>query len=296
MSRVEELLQQLHRRAPRGRGGGSGRVPPRGLRRRARRACGADRPLPRAGTGEGRLTREAFERFRADPRWQALAERILAPTLEELRAEAELSKREVADALAQRSRRRRPRAGGEGPLPRARDRPARPSADRDAGLEHRWPGCSASQLSDCERSSSPLARELPEAAKPRAPSLARNIHRRRRPLGARASGPRSRQTTRSTRRSSGTERKPRPAGAARRRCQIWRADCALPFMNKRRLVISDHAAERFHSRVRPTLDPAAASAELSRLAALASLWPSLRCGSRSASVRRLRGISWSATS
>lgn len=39
-------------------------------------------------------------------------------------------------------------------------------------------------------------------------------------------------------------------------------------MKREDLMISKHAAERFHSRVRPTLDPDTASAELSRLANL----------------------------
>lgn len=39
-------------------------------------------------------------------------------------------------------------------------------------------------------------------------------------------------------------------------------------MERQDLVISKHASERFHSRVRPTLDPDAASAELARLANL----------------------------
>ena len=39
-------------------------------------------------------------------------------------------------------------------------------------------------------------------------------------------------------------------------------------MKKQDLMISKHAAERFHSRVRPSLDSDAASAELSRLASL----------------------------
>ena len=51
-------------------------------------------------------------------------------------------------------------------------------------------------------------------------------------------------------------------------CQVGRAACALHFMKTEDLVISKHAAERFHSRVRPTLDPDGASAELERLVSL----------------------------
>lgn len=43
---------------------------------------------------------EAFARFREDPRWDALAERVLALSLEELRAEAEMTKQQVGALLA----------------------------------------------------------------------------------------------------------------------------------------------------------------------------------------------------
>jgi hypothetical protein len=42
-------------------------------------------------------------------------------------------------------------------------------------------------------------------------------------------------------------------------------------MKEQDLVMSKHAVERFQSRVRPTLDPDTASAELSRLAGLGEL-------------------------
>lgn len=52
-----------------------------------------------AGAPSKAFDPDEFDRFRSDPRRQALAERILGPTLEELRAGAELSRREVAKAL-----------------------------------------------------------------------------------------------------------------------------------------------------------------------------------------------------
>lgn len=99
MSRVEELLQRYieeHRE-------GGDANPVAFLRevsgaQRDELAALIDHYLSRAPAKA--FDREEFERFRADSRWQAIAERILAPTLEELRDEAELSKREVADALA----------------------------------------------------------------------------------------------------------------------------------------------------------------------------------------------------
>lgn len=99
MSRVEELLQSYieeHRV-------GGAADPVAFLREvsgaeRDELAALIDHYLARAPAKA--FDREAFDRFRADPRWRAAAERILAPTLEELRAQAELSKREVAEALA----------------------------------------------------------------------------------------------------------------------------------------------------------------------------------------------------
>jgi hypothetical protein len=99
MSRVEELLQSYieeHRE-----GGDANPVAFLGEVSGAERdelAALIDHYLSRAPAKA--FDREAFERFRADPRWRAAAERILAPTLEELRSQAELSKREVAEALA----------------------------------------------------------------------------------------------------------------------------------------------------------------------------------------------------
>lgn len=99
MSRVEELFQSYieeHRE-----GGGADPVPflreVAGVERDELAAL-IDHYLSRAPVTA--FDPKAFERFRADPRWQAVAERILSPTLEELRDEAALSKREVADALA----------------------------------------------------------------------------------------------------------------------------------------------------------------------------------------------------
>lgn len=99
MSRVEELLQSYIEEHREG-----GEADPTGFLRevsgseRDELAALIDHYLARAP--EKPFDREAFERFRRDPRWQALAERILAPTLEEVRVGAELSKREIADALA----------------------------------------------------------------------------------------------------------------------------------------------------------------------------------------------------
>jgi hypothetical protein len=99
MSRVEELLQsyiEAHREG--------GEADPTAFLgqvsgvERDELAALIDHYLARAPAKQ--FDREAFERSRVDPRWEAMTERILAPTLEELRAEAALSKREVADALA----------------------------------------------------------------------------------------------------------------------------------------------------------------------------------------------------
>ena len=99
MSRVEELLQSYieeHRE-------GGDANPVAFLREvsgaeRDELAALIDHYLSRAPANA--FDREEFERFRADSRRQAIAERILAPTLEEVRDEAALSKREVAEALA----------------------------------------------------------------------------------------------------------------------------------------------------------------------------------------------------
>lgn len=99
MSRVDELLQSYIEEHREG-----GEADPRAFLRevsgaeREELAALIDHYLSRVPAKA--FDREAFERFRADPRWQALAERILAPTLEELRTQAALSKREVAAALA----------------------------------------------------------------------------------------------------------------------------------------------------------------------------------------------------
>ena len=99
MSRIDELLQGYIREHREG-----GAADPRAFLRevtgteRDELAALIDHYLSRA---PGRpFDREAFERFRADPRWQAAVERILAPTLSQLRQEAKLSKREITDALA----------------------------------------------------------------------------------------------------------------------------------------------------------------------------------------------------
>lgn len=99
MSRVDELLQSYIEEHRQGH-----EADPRPF---LRRVSGAERDelaalidhyLARAPAKP--LDLEAFERCQAGSRWQAAVGGILAPTLEELRVQAVLSKPEVADALA----------------------------------------------------------------------------------------------------------------------------------------------------------------------------------------------------
>jgi len=43
---------------------------------------------------------ERFDRFRQDPRWNALVDRLVAPSLEDFRTQAEVTKQQVGDLLA----------------------------------------------------------------------------------------------------------------------------------------------------------------------------------------------------
>ena len=100
MSRVDELLQSYIEEHRQG-----GEADPRAFLRevsgseRNQLAALIDHYLARVPAKP--FDPEAFKRFRADPCSHAAVDRILAPTLAELREQAELSKREVADALAE---------------------------------------------------------------------------------------------------------------------------------------------------------------------------------------------------